>query len=761
MLYGRSNILFAFLSSLYFAFAPAALIVAQNRVAVHAPMPLPESAAATATINVNAAQVTRTVDSRMFGLNTAIWDSVFDSNATRSRLQEMSVQALRFPGGSLSDEYHWVSNTTRNNTWTWATSFDAFASVASTTPAQVFITANYGSGTAQEAADWVRYANNTKGYGFKYWEIGNECYGSWEYDTHAVPWDPYTYALAVRDYMTLMKTQDPTIKVGVVLVTGEDSFANNKNHPAVNPRTNRVHNGWTPVLLATLKSLGATPDFVIYHRYEQAPGQESDSVLLQAARTWPNDAADLRQQLTDYLGADGARVEMVVTEVNSVYANPGKQTTSLVNGLFTADTLGQILKTEFNGLLWWDLRNGQETGNNNSASLYGWRLFGDYGVLSNQSEAYPSFYVSKLLKDFARGGDAVVQATSDNTLLAAYAVKRANNALTLLVINKSPTQIMPAKVWVDGYVPDPQSGISSYGIPQDEAARTGTGSPDLAKSSFNPAGTLFNYSFAPYSATVITLVPTTLNPIDDVRLFVTQQYLDFLARNPDAAGLDYWTSQLLACGADSICLRTGRVGVADAFFFEPEFQTGGAFIYRIYRTGLGAMPSYAQFTVDRAQVVGGATLDQSKAAFALAFVQRTAFQQLYPQNQSGDQFVDNLLAALRQNSGADLTGQRSSLISLYDGTNNGRAAILRRVADDPMLIDAEYNRSFVLMEYFGYLRRDQDQGGFDFWLDQVNRRPLRDTAVQRAMACSFITSIEYQLRFGSAITHGNGECTPP
>src|SRR5229473_2474061 len=88
-----------------------------------------------------------------------------------------------------------------------------------------------------------------------------------------------------------------------VVVTGEDSYANNSNHPAVNPRTGKVHNGWTPVLLTTLKNLGVTPDFAIYHRYEQAPGQESDSLLLQSAKSWPNDAANLRQQLSDYLGA--------------------------------------------------------------------------------------------------------------------------------------------------------------------------------------------------------------------------------------------------------------------------------------------------------------------------------------------------------------------------------------------------------------------------------------------------------------------------
>jgi alpha-L-arabinofuranosidase len=63
-----------------------------------------------------------------------------------------------------------------------------------------------------------------------------------------------------------MKAADPTIKIGAVAVTGEDSYANYTDHPAVNPRTGASHNGWTPVMLATLKSVGITPDFLIYHR---------------------------------------------------------------------------------------------------------------------------------------------------------------------------------------------------------------------------------------------------------------------------------------------------------------------------------------------------------------------------------------------------------------------------------------------------------------------------------------------------------------
>ena len=102
-----------------------------------------------------------------------------------------------------------------------------------------------------------RQSNVTNHYGFKYWEIGNECYGTWETDTNTVAHDPYTYAQRFQQYYTQMKAVDPTIKIGAVAVTGEDSYANNTNHPVVNPRTGQTHNGWTPVMLATLAQLSA------------------------------------------------------------------------------------------------------------------------------------------------------------------------------------------------------------------------------------------------------------------------------------------------------------------------------------------------------------------------------------------------------------------------------------------------------------------------------------------------------------------------
>jgi hypothetical protein len=468
-------------------------------------------------VNVNAGSVLRTVDARLFGLNAAVWDGVFDTATTISLLTEMGNQALRFPGGSLSDDYHWATNTTDSNTWQWATSPDKFAQVATATGAKVFITGNYGSGTPSEAAGWVNSGNVTNKYGFKYWEIGNEVYGSWETDTNTRPHDPYTYAQRFATYYSQMKAVDPTIKIGAVAVTGEDSFANYTDHSATNPRTGQQHNGWTPVMLATMRSLGVTPDFLIYHRYPQAPGAESDQGLLLSSGTWATDATDLRQQLSDYLGTAGAGVELDATENNSVYSNPGKQTTSLVNGLFLADSVCSAMHTEFNSDVWWDLRNGQDTSNNNSSSLYGWRLYGDYGSVDSADPAgaadrYPTFYVAKLMQDFVRGGDQLIASSSSYPLLSICAAKRTNGALTLLIINKSASAAMNANISISGATPASSGTLYSYGIPQDNAAKTGSGSADVSSNPVSGLASNFSMSFPAYSATVIAFGAGTPPP---------------------------------------------------------------------------------------------------------------------------------------------------------------------------------------------------------------------------------------------------------
>ena len=322
--------------------------------------------------------------------------------------------------------------------------------------------------------------------------------------------DPYTYALRASGYISLMKAVDPTIKIGVMVIPGEDSFANNTSHPAYNSREGTSHNGWTAVLLTTLKSLGVTPDFVIDHRYPQDPGGENDAGLLASSTGWASDAADLRQQITDYMGSSvGTNIELLCTENNSVSSNPGKQSTSLVNGLFKLDSQAQLMQTEINGLFWWALRNGPITnGVNNSASLYGWRQYGDYGVVdSGYVNLYPTYYTTKLMQRFVQPGDTVVAAASDYPLLSTYAVRRLDGLLTILTINKDPVNTLTGQVAVASFTPASNGTIYSYGIPQDNAMQTGIGSPDVAQTNFSFAGTNFYYPFPPYSATVMALSP--------------------------------------------------------------------------------------------------------------------------------------------------------------------------------------------------------------------------------------------------------------
>ena len=463
-------------------------------------------------LTVDASQPLRTVDARWFGLNAAVWDQYFDTPTTLAVLKEVGCRTLRFPGGSLSDDYHWATGK-RDDDPAYAydtTKFANFMHIATNLGAQAFITVNYGSGTTNEAAAWVASANITNHCGFQYWEVGNECYGSWERDlsTNAgyLAHDPWTYAMRFRDYYMAMKAVDPTIKIGMVAVPGEDSFVNNYTHPAYNPREGYSHYGWTPVVLSTLQSLGITPDFVIHHFYPEYQF-DNDAYLLQAASNWALDAADLRQQLNDYLGSNGDNIELVCTENNADAGPQGRQSTSLVNGLYLADSLGQLMKTEFNSFVWWDLRNGADTGGDFNSSLYGWRTSGDLGMLLNLNTRYPTFYCMKLMQRFAQPGDTVIATSSEMPLLAAYAVRRLNGGLSVLVINKSPSNTITAPVEIVGFAPDSGGTVYSYGIPQDNAAKTGFGLQDIAQAHFAGAGTNFSYAFPPYSATVLTLSP--------------------------------------------------------------------------------------------------------------------------------------------------------------------------------------------------------------------------------------------------------------
>lgn len=139
-------------------------------------------------------------------------------------------------------------------------------------------------------------------------------------------------------------------------------------------------------------------------------------------------------------------------------------------------------------------------------------------------------------------------------------------------------------------------------------------------------------------------------------------------------------------------------------------------------------------------------------------MQRAEFIARYQTNASAESFVDALIQNVQQSSGINVGGLRAGLVSTYNlgaNLNQSRSLVLREITETSAFRDAEYNPAFVLTEYFGYLRRDPDQGGYDFWLDVLNNR---EPGNYLGMVCSFITSTEYQKRFSSVVTHSNAEC---
>ncbi|HEX8559519.1 MAG TPA: TIGR03118 family protein [Pyrinomonadaceae bacterium] len=442
----------------------------------------------------------------------------------------------------------------------------------------------------------------------------------------------------------------------------------------------------------------------------------------------------------------------------------------------------------------------------------------------------------------------------------------------------------------------------------------------------NPTGAgvgLGSPNVAEVTIPVSEAVTETANPIDEPGFFVRQHYLDFLNREPDAAGLAFWTNEITACGADAACVENKRVNVSAAFFLSIEFQQTGFLAYRTHRAAFGESASgspapvlYGNFMRDTQALQKGfvfgqpgadAVLEANKAAYFAEFVTRPEFVSKYPAGMTNEQYVDALLASAnltpaevrlfvvqmtnsqepgavvpttstgdprpasfgtarfqfnqaqtamtfsasvnnidvtgaqtadlndnltaahihagpavapgvngpvvwgffgapfndnnpndqvffpsggvggvfrgkwdapegngttlaaqlsnlregrayinfhtRQFPGGEIRGNfpaadafRNSLVAGLNGATETRATVLRRVAEAEEMQAREFNRAFVAMQYFGYLRRDPDTAGFNFWLGKLNA--FNGDFIAAEMVKAFISSAEYRQRFG-------------
>jgi YVTN family beta-propeller protein len=284
---------------------------------------------------------------------------------------------------------------------------------------------------------------------------------------------------------------------------------------------------------------------------------------------------------------------------------------------------------------------------------------------------------------------------------------------------------------------------------------------------FTPATRTFATPKSDQSAVFIT--SPTANAADSSEFFVRQNYADFLGREPDANGLAFWINEIEKCGADSQCREVRRINVSAAFFLSIEFQNTGYTVCKTYKASFGDIAgkpvpvTLDHLRVDAQRIARGvvvgvgewqALLETNKRAFFQGWVQRPEFLARYPVGMSPASFVD----ALNSNTGGSLSqAERDSVVNQLSASNNtqGRAVAVRAVVENAEFSFREKNRAFVLMQYFGYMRRNPDDApqvglnfdGYNFWLKKLE--DFGGNFVSAEMVKAFISSDEYRHRFGA------------
>ena len=361
----------------------------------------------------------------LFGINAALWDGDMLDNKnfkvqTRDFAKRINHGIIRYPGGLRADDDHWKEILDNHD---WMVDTDEFLEWLKKTGSNAMFTVNFGSGTEQEAAAWVKHTNVDKKAGILYWEIGNEVYGNWHPYYEKYGKDGGTiYGKRARKFIEAMKKVDPTIKVAVLGVLEGD---------------------WNEKVLA---ETGDIADGLIVHHYPQHFGEENDFALLSAPQTLTAIYERLHKVVdkwTKKFNKD-KKIELWLTEWNSVDFNPGPQTLAIENGLFVADYLGMLATENVDNAQYWDIHN--------DITPEG----GDYGYLTRSGEncmncPRPSYWAFQMASDALRGKLMKTTITGDeDALLTAYYTVNGNKK-QLLLVNKSPYSDFDIKLDIPGF----------------------------------------------------------------------------------------------------------------------------------------------------------------------------------------------------------------------------------------------------------------------------------------------------------------------
>ncbi|MBD3418514.1 MAG: carbohydrate-binding protein [Chitinivibrionales bacterium] len=342
--------------------------------------------------------ITPRINDGIFGINAALWDGDLLKPKTADYVKDVNHGVLRYPGGLRADEDHWQEVLARKD---WMVDTDEFIEFCRTTGNEAMITVNFGRGTPEQAAAWVKHCNVDNDYNVRYWEVGNELYGDW----HPSHCSAEEYGSRAAEFIKAMKAVDPTILVTVVWV---------------------LEGAWNKTVFEHTADIA---DGVNVHHYPQHAGEENDFALLAAPQSLNDIIPTVRSQVKEYGLADKT-YEIWLTEWNSVDFKPGVQTLSIVNGLFLADYLGTLAKHNIEQASYWDIHN--------DITPQG----GDYGYLSRtgapDGDNVPrlSYWAFKLAATSLRG--KLMQVRSSNENVTAYLTQSQGDHISLMLVNKMP-----------------------------------------------------------------------------------------------------------------------------------------------------------------------------------------------------------------------------------------------------------------------------------------------------------------------------------
>ncbi len=417
------------------------------------------------TVTVDPTSPGIAVTDQLLGMNLGVfYDIVTNQTPILRAFQQVGIKAVRWPGGSASDQYHWATNTVcaTNYVNSNATFANFVNDIAIPGGFDVALTADYGTNAAcngggepSEAAAWVAAALND-GITVSHMTVGNEEYGNWETDLHTKPNDAVTYASAVAGpsgYYDAIKAASPNTLVGIVV--DADNTAG----------------GWDETVLSNARGYY---DFVELHYYPQAPGTEDDTYITQqgANDLTTNYIDPLKQELAN---AGVAATPIYMGEMGSVYSNPGKQTMSITQGIYAGQMLGEMMNGGVARATWWigfGSCNGQS--GNDSSSLYGWQDFGGYNVFSGgpADQACPWSTIGtpsptgrafQLFSNVAIDGEHVLTpvVTGDSMNVRAYSATHSGGT-ALVLFNVNGTNTMPVTVTVNGESNSPAVTVITY-----------------------------------------------------------------------------------------------------------------------------------------------------------------------------------------------------------------------------------------------------------------------------------------------------------